>query len=209
MTSVPKSDRPGVQSQPRIERAARAPPTAVTSAPTVDQPPDAPRLAPQPPQVEVQAALEEDHRDGEADQHLQAVAQAVRLDDAQHVGTQQHAGRQQQHDAGHAQVPRQRLREHADGEGQADGEGGILNEVGHGFRWRGRGRAEPRLSGEVAAVYRGAGLLPRVGQAECAMRRQTTFLTSAFLGLVVLTGCASVEPFTAPEVTLVDVRLRI
>ena len=37
------------------------------------------------------------------------------------------------------------------------------------------------------------------------MRRQTILLTAALLGLA-LAGCATFEPFTAPDVTLVDIR---
>lgn len=35
--------------------------------------------------------------------------------------------------------------------------------------------------------------------------RQMTFLTAALLSISMLSGCASMEPFTAPEVTLVNV----
>lgn len=77
-----------------------------------DEPADRRGLAPDPAQVQVQTALEQDHGHGEADQRLQAVAQRVRPHHVQQVRAEQHAREEQQHDARNAQMSRDGLRDH-------------------------------------------------------------------------------------------------
>src|SRR5690606_11939243 len=87
-----------------------------------DQPPDRERFGAQPADLAVHAALEEDHRDGAAHENLERSPQLLGLDDVGYVRPQQYARHQEDDDAGHADVPRNDLRDDARREGQAYGE---------------------------------------------------------------------------------------
>ena len=57
-----------------------------------DQPADHLRLASQAAEVQVQTALEEDHRDGVADEDLERRAERLGIDHAGDIGAEQGAG---------------------------------------------------------------------------------------------------------------------
>jgi hypothetical protein len=81
--------------------------------------------ASQPRDLQVEAALEEDHGDREIHDGEHPVAEALGLDPAESIGTERRAGHEQQDDARHPDVPGERLREHAGRQCQRHGERGM------------------------------------------------------------------------------------
>jgi hypothetical protein len=88
--------------------------------------PDRRLLALQSRNLEVEPALEQDHRDRELDDRDQTHAERARIDPIQSVGAETGAGQQQQHDPGNAQMPRHRLGEDADRQSEHQSQCGVV-----------------------------------------------------------------------------------
>jgi predicted ArsR family transcriptional regulator len=82
-------------------------------------------LPPEPGELQVQPALEQDHRDGDVQRGREPGAERLRVDPAEAVRPERNASQQQQHDPGQPHVPRDGLCEHTRREGQREHEVGV------------------------------------------------------------------------------------
>jgi hypothetical protein len=86
---------------------------------------DAAGFASEPAKIEIHPTLEQNDRNGEADEDREAGSETSGMDETEDIRPEEYPCRQQQDDSGHPEVPGKRLGEHPDGEGQGNAECGI------------------------------------------------------------------------------------
>ncbi len=119
------------QLQPMSQCAARAPPIPATIMPTVTRRRSDKACPRELLEAQVEAALEQDHRHRHPHQVEQGAIQAFGLHHSGQLRPQQHAGEQEQHDAGHPYVAGHHLDQHTHGKGEPDGEAGAAKDGLH------------------------------------------------------------------------------
>ncbi len=97
--------------------------------PDGEHPLDDPRGASVAGDAQGQAALEEDHGDGEADHGLEAMSEARRVDEARHLRAEEHPAKEEEHDGRHPQAIGRHDEHRSGGSRNREGQGGVLHPI--------------------------------------------------------------------------------